>query len=243
MASPPDQTDFRLQKLRQVCQANEIRTDFAAKLRQLEGYDIVVLVDDSGSMNTPATAAAGGGGDAFARQVTRWTEVQQFANRVVELATCLDPDGIDLRFLNRPGFSNVASMAQVAQAFSAPPSGLTPLAFAVSSILRDKAAVIIEKKLLLVIATDGQPTDSQGKVNIAEFTSVLSQRSQKVSVAIVACTDDEASVGYLNHLDKTCPGVDVCDDFLSERREVLAARGSGYAFSYGDYVVKVCGLY
>ena len=57
-------------------------------------------------------------------------------------------------------------------------------------------------------------------------------------VSIVACTDDEASVGYLNNLDKTCPGVDVCDDYLSERREILAAQGSRYPFSFGDYVVK-----
>jgi hypothetical protein len=142
------------------------------------------------------------------------------------------------RFLNRPGFSNVTSGAQVAHAFGPPPSGVTPLAFAVSSILREKAATIVEKKLLLVIATDGQPTNSSGQVDIPEFTRVLSQRPKNVLVSIVACTDDEASVGYLNHLDKTCPGVDVCDDYLSERREILKARGSGYSFSFGDYVVK-----
>ena len=86
--------DVRLERLRAVCQTNEIRPDFVPKLRQLEGYDIVVLIDDSGSMNTPTGKAPVG--DAFARSPTRWSEVQQFANRVVELATCLDPDGVDL---------------------------------------------------------------------------------------------------------------------------------------------------
>ena len=130
-------------------------------------------------------------------------------------------------------------MAQVAHAFSSPPSGPTPLAYAVSSILRDKAAVILEKKVLLVIATDGQPTNSVGQVDIPEFSRVLSQRSPNVLVSIVACTDDEASVGYLNDIDKNCPGVDVCDDYVSERREVLAAQGSRFNFSFGDYIVKI----
>lgn len=142
------------------------------------------------------------------------------------------------RFLNRPGFSNVTSAAQVAHAFAAPPAGVTPLAFAVGSILREKAATLVEKKLLLVIATDGQPTNSAGQVDISEFTRVISGRPQNVFVSILACTDDAACVGYLNCLDKTCPGVDVCDDFASERREILAAQGSQYSFSFGDYMAK-----
>jgi hypothetical protein len=87
--------DARLERLRSVCLAHEIRADYAAKLRQLEGYDIVFLADDSGSMNTP-TEGGVKGTDPFARQSTRWSELQLFANRVVDLAACLDPDGIDL---------------------------------------------------------------------------------------------------------------------------------------------------
>ena len=86
--------DARLERLRSLCLANEIRADYAAKLRQLEGYDIVFLADDSGSMNTPTEAAKGS--DPFARQSTRWSELQNFTSRVVDLAACLDPDGIDL---------------------------------------------------------------------------------------------------------------------------------------------------
>jgi len=32
--------------------------------------------------------------------------------------------------------------------------------------------------------------------------------------------------------------LDVCDDFRSERRQVLKVNGKSYPFSYGDYVVK-----
>ena len=141
-------------------------------------------------------------------------------------------------FLNRPGFNRVASSAQVAAAFGPPPSGFTPLAAAVTRILVEKASVIAEKKLLLVIATDGEPTNTSGQVDIPGFASVLQGRHANVFVSIIACTDDEGSVGYLNKLDRSVPRLDVTDDFQSERREVLLAQGSTFRFGFGDYVVK-----
>jgi hypothetical protein len=233
-----DPSTDRLARLKQICGLFEIRPDFAAKLRQLESFEIVVLIDDSGSMGTVVEAPEGAHSDPFGQRATRWTEVQRYCNTVVDIAACLDPDGIDVRFLNRPGFSHITSMAQVAGAFAPPPAGFTPLAAAVTSILREKAAAIAEKKLLIVIATDGEPTDAKGSVDIPSFVSTLRGRPANVYVSIVACTDDESSVGYLNKLDRTLSKLDVTDDFASERREVLLAQGSAYHFSFGDYVVK-----
>jgi hypothetical protein len=231
-----DHADARLAKLRELCGRYEIRPDFAAKLRQLESFDIVVLIDDSGSMATAVSVAPTS--DPYAQRPTRWSEVQHYCNTVVDLAAALDSDGIDVRFLNRPGFSHVTSMAQVAAAFGPPPTGFTPLSVAVAGILREKAHVIAEKKLLLVIATDGEPTDTEGRVDIPGFTRVLRERPANVYVSIIACTDDEGSVGYLNKLDRVIPRLDVSDDFQSERREVLLAQGASFRFSFGDYVVK-----
>ncbi len=42
----------RMQKFAQIAARHEISHDFAARLRQLEGYEIVFLCDDSGSMAT-----------------------------------------------------------------------------------------------------------------------------------------------------------------------------------------------
>lgn len=235
-APPMDHTTWRLMKLREVCARNEIRPDFAAKLRQLEEFDTVALFDDSGSMKTPVKKA--GFQDPFAPIPTRWSEAQLHAGITVDLAACLDPDGIDIRFLNRPGFSNVATSAQVAAAFAPPPNGYTPLARAVSGIFEEKATVIKERKLLLIILTDGQPTDEVGNPQVEEFKRVLRGRPKNTFVSIVACTDDEASVGYLNELDREVPGLDVVDDYESEKKEILAAQGAKFPFSFGDYVVK-----
>jgi hypothetical protein len=235
-AVPMDTTAWRLQKLQAICRQHEIRGDYVNKLRQLEEYEIVALFDDSGSMGKQV--AKTGFQDPFAPIPTRWSEARLHASITVDLAACLDPDGIDVRFLNRPGFSRVATSQQVAGAFAPPPSGYTPLTRAVRGIFEEKAAVIRERKLLLIILTDGIPTDDQGNERTKEFMDALKNRPKNTFVSIVACTDDESSVGYLNKLDRMVPGLDVVDDYESEKKEVLRAQGSKYAFSFGDYVVK-----
>lgn len=235
-APPMDHTTWRLQKLQAICAQHEIRADFVAKLRQLEEYEIVCLFDDSGSMAAPVKKA--GFQDPFAPIPTRWSEAQLHATITVDLAACLDPDGIDIRFLNRPGFTNVATSQQVAGAFQLRPAGYTPLASAIRAIFLEKAAVIRERKLLLIILTDGKPTDDRGNERLEEFMTVLRDRPRNTFVSIVACTDDEGSVGYLNKLDREVPGLDVVDDYESEKKEVLRAQGPKFPFSFGDYVVK-----
>jgi hypothetical protein len=54
----------------------------------------------------------------------------------------------------------------------------------------------------------------------------------------VACTDDDEAVSYLNKWDRELDNLDVVDDYRSERKEVKAAQGSSFPFSFGDYVVK-----
>lgn len=235
-AAPPDYTAMRLARLREICGRHEIRPDFATKLRKLEEYEIVALFDDSGSMNTQVKSNTRG--DPYAPIATRWTEAMLHANITVDLAACLDPDGIDIRFLNRQGYSRVASSAQVLGAFAAPPNGFTPLGRAVQGIFAEKANVLRERKMLLIILTDGQPTDDVGNPRVNEFLQILKNRPKNVFVSIVACTDEKDAVSYLNDLDRNVPGLDVVDDYASERQEVLKAQGKDFKFSFGDYVVK-----
>ena len=42
----------RMQKFAQIAAQHEISHEFASRLRQLEGYEIVFICDDSGSMAT-----------------------------------------------------------------------------------------------------------------------------------------------------------------------------------------------
>jgi hypothetical protein len=239
-SAPPmmDAGDARMAKLRAVAGQHEIKPEWVAKLRQLEGMGLALICDDSGSMNSPVH---GGGStrNAYSKQHTRWDELCGTVCVIVELMTALNGEGVDVFFLNRPPMLGVKSAAQVVEAFRfAAPAGYTPLTRVVQQVLAVKQPIIRERKLLLLIATDGQPTDDAGTVNIGAFLQTLRSMPPTVFVQIMACTDDDASVSYLNEADRDIARVDVTDDYASERKEILRAQGERYPFSFGDYVVK-----
>ena len=222
---PMNFTEARLQKLREVAQRLEIRPDFVARLRALEGFTIVMICDDSGSMNTPVAAAPGA--SPFATRSTRWTELCETVGVVCELATALTDRGVDVHFLNRPPMAGVSQAQQLQVAFvHQPPQGFTPLTRALRHVLEVSREALRERKLLIVIATDGQPTDDNGNVDIASFLNLLRAKPANCFVQIMACTDDEESVAYLNEADRDIERLDVTDDFRSERKEVLSAQVS-----------------
>jgi hypothetical protein len=227
--------DYRLARFRELAGRYEIRPDFCSKLRQLEGYEIVIVCDDSGSMANILDQTPG---DPFGKKYSRWDELKHYVSIVTDIAGVLDQNGLDIYFLNRPGMTGVTHSEQVQPLFQERPAGYTPIPRVLNQIFQDKAALIREKKMLLLIATDGQPTNDVGNDATSEFFNSLKMRSPNVYVSIIACTDDTSSMTYLNEIDKVIPSVDVNDDYLSEKTEVQKAQGPGYAFSLGDYVVK-----
>jgi len=232
---PPSVAEARLAKLRALAAQYEIRPDSVSRLRQLEGFAIVMICDDSGSMATPVSE----GGDPYAKRRSRWDELCSTASIVCELGTALTERGVDVHFLNRPPLLNVTSASQMNAAFSfAPPAGFTPLTRALQHVLSSYREALRERKLLIVIATDGQPTDDAGRTDIPSFLNTLRSTPATCFVQIMACTDDEESVAYLNEADRDIPRLDVMDDYRSERDEVRKNYGPKYAFSFGDYVVK-----
>ena len=228
---------FRLQRLSSIAAQFEIRPDWIMRLRELESFDICVVADDSGSMATPVKSSTNKNTNPYGAMQTRWTELRQTLSIVVELGSALNDNGVDVFFLNRPPVLQARSARDVQPAFDhKPPQGFTPLTRVVSSILAAK--VNSERNLLLLIATDGQPTDDRGNVDIPQFISTLKSKGPKVYVQIMACTDDDSAIAYLETVDKNVPRVDVTDDYHSERDEILRAQGPRFPFSFGDYVVK-----
>jgi len=230
----------RMQAFKNIAAQYEISDAFAAKLRQLEGYEIVLVLDDSGSMNAPIQDHTGGGGGAFAVQQTRWKELQTITSIVVNIAAIMDKNGLDVYFLNRPGMSGVRSSHDLTHSFAQPPAGLTPLTPVIRRVLSDKRAVMVEQKLLLIVATDGAPTDANGRVDVNSLRDVLARErnADRCFVTFMACTDDLTAVEYLNDWDRQLKHLDVVDDYQSERREIMKTKGKSYPFSFGDYLVK-----
>ena len=89
----------------------------------------------------------------------------------------------------------------------------------------------------------GCPTSNKltQKDAIKQFKNALENRRplDKIFVTIVACTDDEYSLKYLNNWDVNIPNLDVVDDYDSERREIYSAGRLKYGFTFGDYVAKI----
>lgn len=149
--------------------------------------------------------------------------MKQIVSITVDIGSVLDPDGLDIYFLNRPPLLRVRDSSQLLPAFAQPPNGLTPITRTLRQILQAKQNEIKERKLLIIIATDGQPTDDHGTTDVDTLERVLKyerKMPERTLVTFCACTDDEQAVGYLNKWDVKIPFVDVCDDYRSEREEV-----------------------
>ncbi|KAJ3031383.1 UNVERIFIED_CONTAM: hypothetical protein HDU68_004462 [Siphonaria sp. JEL0065] len=253
-APPPAETppvvsnqEARLQAFKGIVGRHEISNFMAVKMRRLEAYDLVIIADDSGSMQSRSTLGLNAN-DPYARTMTRWDELKETVSIVSEIGAVLDEDGVDIYFLNRPPLRNIKGpSAEMNAAFANPPQGYTPIARVLRQVLREKGLGQGDnsKKLLILVATDGQPTTDQGQLDKVGLQQVLmyergvNPRDGNVIVVFLACTDDENEVGYLNEWDKVIPCVDVVDDYYSERKEILAVQGNQFPFSRGDWVCKM----
>jgi len=209
-----------------------IAMQYISKLRLLIGWEIVIICDDSGSMGSASDAFPTS--DPFAPKFSRFDELKRIVEQIMDIACVMDSDGPDVYFLNRPDAKNVTSHDQIAHLFAAPPSGSTPLVKTFNRVIADKISTLGEKKLLVIIITDGLPDEG-----IAAFTHAIASKPKNVHVSIAACTDDDNVMNYLNKMDGGIPFVDICDDYLSEQKQVLAVQGKGFPFSFGDWVVKI----
>lgn len=87
---------YLMEQFKAIAQRYEISDYFAQRLKQLEGFEIVLILDDSGSMNTPLQNQAGG---PFAPSMTRWDELKGTVGIIVDIAAIMDKDGLDVYFL------------------------------------------------------------------------------------------------------------------------------------------------
>lgn len=91
----PELFASREEKYRDIVNKHEINIEYAQRLQLLQGYKIVFVFDDSGSMNTPLSESPLNNQDTLLK-ATRWDELQYFAKISVEIATLFDPEGFCL---------------------------------------------------------------------------------------------------------------------------------------------------
>lgn len=116
------------------------------------GADIVVVADDSGSMNEVASG-----------MTTRWEELQTTLQALAEMLLVIDhSDGFNVQFLNDPTWHRVTAPDQVRSLFQSrgAPRGRTPLMTRLKPLLDGSfhpKGQNAETDVLLLIMTDGVP--------------------------------------------------------------------------------------
>jgi hypothetical protein len=214
-----------------VCSTYEIRSIFADALRQLAEYKIILICDDSGSMQFKCD------GDH-----TRWDELLSFVSTIFYVNQIVDNSFIDIHFMNRPSILNVKEFCQIQDSFINPPRGGTPTVSILREVLRKPFTTDWGYKgRIIIIITDGEPINQQGNSDVRELYRVLkNERASTDYITFLACTDDEESVGYLNEWDndESLLRLDVVDDYKSEKEQILEAQGKNFTFTRGDYIVK-----
>ncbi|KAG7353283.1 hypothetical protein IV203_009332 [Nitzschia inconspicua] len=102
------------------------------------------------------------------------------------------------------------------------PHGGTPLVDHLERIFQSLQH--IESKIVLVVATDGKPTDSFGYTSPQvdrDFENALRRVQSKAFVVIRLCTNDDNVLKYYQQLDeKEEFNLEVLDDYTDEAREV-----------------------
>jgi hypothetical protein len=178
--------------------------------------------------------------DVRVSRCTRWEELQETVQYHAQLAALLEaptkfillnnPDGQfdcpqEMSIAERgPEWiqEDLEALQQNVQKIS--PGGVTPLTMHLQRIHR--SIQHLHEKIVLVLATDGRPTDNFGyssaEVDRA-FENALREIQSKAWVVVRLCTNEESILEYYQRLDNQMElSLEVLDDYLGEAKEVYS---------------------
>ena len=210
-------------------------------LNKLYGYHVVIIADDSGSMTSRPNP----------QSPSRWEDLLGMIDLVVKGSAIFDPYGIDVHFLNRGYLSGITDSRQLA-ALRYPPTemNLTPLVKTLDDEM--KRSLLSDKKTLLIIATDGHPSDivigADGRTIPSQdaFMNLMKQREdntilrEKCAISFLMCTDEEEIVEFYDAMKdvKHYHHVEVTETYAQEYNEVINELHKS-SFTPGDHVIKM----
>ncbi len=206
------------------------------------------VVDNSGSMqigdghrlvSTPSSS------QVRYLSCSRWAEIKETVEYHAQMAALLENPTV-FRLLNDPGKMAGEQQFSIAERgpefvqedlqvamntmMMAQPSGVTPLTEHIREIKANVEAMKEDlaatgQKVVIVIATDGLPSDPYGAQNRGtreEFKYALrTLQGLPVWIVIRLCTDEAKVVEFYNDLDSQLElSVEVLDDFVGEAEEV-----------------------
>jgi hypothetical protein len=217
----------------------EFKRMFARKFPLLKDFQIVCICDDSGSMQKELS---------YKKGCSRWDELKETLTVILDLLYTKLQINTEVRFLNyrngRKKFIYNGNKHELNANFAIKPEGSSQLTKALIEV-RD-APAYQNKKLLIIMFTDGLPTekDKESSGAIREFyRELVKNEGTQTYVSLVACTDEPGTVEYLNNFDSNMSNLDVNDDYNHERALVEDAQDAKsplpVEFTYSDYIGKI----
>jgi len=205
------------------------------------------VVDNSGSMQIGDghRVVETSDGKIYAQPVSRWEELTDAVVYHANLASILQSPTI-FTLLNHPNVKGSAQRFSVAEypggnteddvrkarsiMTRSRPLGVTPLTSHIYEIHNRVGEIAPQlrrsgQRVVVVLATDGLPTDSQGYGGdeiLSEFIDALhSLEGLPIWLVIRLCTDEEKVTKFYNNLDTQLElSLEVLDDFLGEAKEI-----------------------
>ncbi|KAG6864816.1 hypothetical protein C0991_007002 [Blastosporella zonata] len=162
-------------------------------LNQLWEFDVVLVVDDSGSM----------GG-------SRWKEAKSALEMLATVATQYDKDGIEIHFLNSDETMTTSDPKAVKALFnSVQPKNLTPLGGRMTKLLNAYMERLKSdpetRKVNFIVITDGAATDNPMTYNIivetARTLDEMKSSPNQIGIQFVQVGDDRNATAFLKALD------------------------------------------
>lgn len=244
---PPGSLDAIAQRVASSGALDKVATDWkmpkeiASDLAKLALFDIILYIDDSGSM-------------AFEQQGERIDDMKLILDRVAYAASLFDSDGIQVRFMNSQvdgnGIRNSQEAAQLVQRVRF--SGLTPLGTSMDRkilqplVLGPARSNALQKPVLIITITDGAPAGEDRYAIAKVITNAVRELSRTrygpdaISFQFAQVGDDQKALDFLAELDNhpEIGGlVDVTSNYELESAEML--RKSGIELSPDLWLVKM----
>jgi vWA found in TerF C terminus len=195
-----------------ICQQWRLPREVGSDIVKLSLYDVVIYVDDSGSM-------------AFEQNGQRIDDMKAILDRVAFATSLFDDDGIQVRFMNSTLQGNGIRNAQQAKDLVAQVkfSGLTPMGRELQNkilgplVLQRARAGQLEKPVLVITITDGAPT-GESHTDVARVMKSASEDLQRTMYGKGALAFQFAQVGddlkardFLGKLDEDPSIGDIID--------------------------------
>lgn len=215
--------------------------ELATDLVKLSLYDVVLYVDDSGSM-------------AFEENGERIDDLKALMGKVAYATSLFDQDGISVRFMNSRINGDGINSEQAAQNLVSQVkfSGLTPLGTALDQkiiqpmILGPARNNALQKPILVISITDGSPAGEPKEqvFNVIMRTNQELQRTRygpgALALQFAQVGNDAKAEAFLDELDNhpvVGPMIDQTGNYEAEQEQMM--RTTGIDLSPETYLIKL----